>query len=371
MPQLARTRATASGLVFEDIHHSANSIDGNMGVLRLAVPDPPVKPLDLRDDEVLRCGPARCMAPPRKALGPPSWLGVDGLYVNTGQPDGQKVTRYIGAVQGPLGGTTWALNTDVVRNGIPNGPNGLVGSSSPCTPGAIPLANGTVGYELDYTNWDQIGGVGFGPFTVGMYLHNQSTYTSLAALYMDAAPQGRGGGLPNLPAWANGIMFNSATLVQDNTIIDGTDSTFSYQINGTHSVGFYDNSTSKYGLQVNGAHTAADIWLTDMAPEGLHVAGTHSVSDIFDEASGSPIGLNIAGTHTSAAISTAGDVTPIALSVKAGQTICLDGSNACVSYSTTAHKWYFTDENGVVVFSVAATTGNAIFKGTVTQSGTP
>ena len=32
MPQLARTRATASGLVFEDIHHSANSIDGNIGV---------------------------------------------------------------------------------------------------------------------------------------------------------------------------------------------------------------------------------------------------------------------------------------------------------------------------------------------------
>ena len=51
----------ASGLVFEDMHHRANSIDGNMGVLRLAVPDPPVKPLDLRDDEVLRRGAVLCI----------------------------------------------------------------------------------------------------------------------------------------------------------------------------------------------------------------------------------------------------------------------------------------------------------------------
>src|SRR5258707_1332645 len=43
------------------MHHRANSIDGDMGVLRLTVPDPPVKPLDLRDDEVLRRGPARCI----------------------------------------------------------------------------------------------------------------------------------------------------------------------------------------------------------------------------------------------------------------------------------------------------------------------
>jgi hypothetical protein len=56
---LSGVRAAASGRAFEDVHHRANSIGGNMGILRLAVSDPPVKPLDLCDDKVLSGGPAR------------------------------------------------------------------------------------------------------------------------------------------------------------------------------------------------------------------------------------------------------------------------------------------------------------------------
>jgi hypothetical protein len=41
-----------------------------------------------------------------------------------------------------------------------------------------------------------------------------------------------------------------------------------------------------------------------------------------------------------------------------------------VYYSTSAHKLYFTDGTGAVVLSIADG-GNAIFKGSVTQNGTP
>ena len=43
------------------MHRSANSTERDAGVLRLAVPDPPTKPLDLLDDEVLRRHSARCI----------------------------------------------------------------------------------------------------------------------------------------------------------------------------------------------------------------------------------------------------------------------------------------------------------------------
>lgn len=203
------------------------------------------------------------------------WTAVFGNYVNSGQPNGQKVSVYIGAVQGPLGGTTWSLNTDTVRNalpsGVPGGPGG-VGSGSPGTPGAIPIANGTIGYELDFTNWDQDCAPG-GAFVVGMYVHNQSTFASLAGIYWDSNPEAT----PANFAWHNGIMFTGDHTIEDNTIFDGTNSVFSYQAEGTRTgTTFYANDVAPHAFQANGNHSISDFWASDNAPTVLQVSGTHS-----------------------------------------------------------------------------------------------
>jgi hypothetical protein len=292
------------------------------------------------------------------------WLGVDSLYVNTGQPNGQKVARYIGVVQGPLGGTTWALNTDTVRNGIPNGISGPgnVGSSSPGTPGAIPNVNGTIGYELDYTNWDKDCPPGT-CFTVGLYLHNQSTFPSLAAIYMDSDPENN-----NNFAWHDGVFINNTYTVKDNAFIESTGAAYGFQANGTgHVADFYANGAGQYGLQLNGTHTTAEAFFSGSAPSALLLQGSHSIADINDTASG-PSGLHIAGAHTYAAIDTILDTTTNALLVNSGQKICLNMTHNCLYYSSG--KTYLTDNTGQTILSIADGTGAGIIRGGWT-TGTP
>jgi hypothetical protein len=207
------------------------------------------------------------------------WTAVFGNYINSGQPNGQKVTVYSGAVQGPLGGSAWSLNTLIVRNGIPSnapGGPGNVGSSAPGTPGAIPTPNSTIGYELDFTNWDQDCSPGVGAFTVGMFISAVSTYKSLAGIYFGGQTLTAGKHL-----WHHGIMFadiaQTGMNIERSTIIDGSRAAVSYEDGGTHSAcSYYANDTSPVAIQINGNHSSADILITDNAPGVLHVNGSHT-----------------------------------------------------------------------------------------------
>ena len=61
VPQLARRhplRALAV-LAFEDIHDLADPLDAALGILRLAIPNPPMQTFDLGDDRRLRVLPVR------------------------------------------------------------------------------------------------------------------------------------------------------------------------------------------------------------------------------------------------------------------------------------------------------------------------
>ena len=169
------------------------------------------------------------------------WLSTVGLLVATGaqqigsQISGQKVAQYIGVLQAPGAGTVWSLNTDTVRNGIPGGPNsfgGFEGSGKPGRPGAIGAKNGTIGYELDFTNWDSDSAPGSGAFTAGQYVHAQGSYTSLGALYFDAnMAQGK-------RAWHAGLFFNGHDVIGEHTLLDASDSERSFTLRGHHSIGF-------------------------------------------------------------------------------------------------------------------------------------
>ena len=184
------------------------------------------------------------------------FTAIFGNYIVAGQPDGQKGALYAGVVQGPNAGAGWALNTLIARNAtslhVPGTPD--VGSGSPGTPGAC-LAKSTIGYELDFTNWDQDCSAGVGPFTVGMYISCASSYRSLAAIYMDGNAEATGTYL-----WDNGIFFADSMnitgrLIRSNTIFDSTHSAYSYHDQGTHSgASYYAADTSPVALAIAGNH---------------------------------------------------------------------------------------------------------------------
>ncbi len=170
-----------------------------------------------------------------------------GWTVGTGSPNSQKPAVYIGALQTPGGGSTWTLNTDIVRGASPGGRNSYAGMSGSGIPetvaGSVGLHNSTIGYELDFSNWDADGGYGEGPFTVGLYLHNSSTFASSAAFYMDAAPT------TQAYAWHRGLEWAGARLIKDATFSDDTGSDTSLRIAGTHFAALSTtNSKLKYAV---------------------------------------------------------------------------------------------------------------------------
>ena len=196
------------------------------------------------------CPTSNCPAPPQppvlstqfihgdttRGAGQAEWLSNIGLFVRTGAPDGQKVAQYVGVMQDRGAGTAWALNTDLVRNAGRGGANafgGFEGSGNPGAPGAIGERNGSIGYELDFTNWDSNSSPGSGAFTVGQYVHAQGSYTSLSALYFDANMAADNGNF----AWTDGILFNGERVVKDNTFFDGTAAANSLAVAGRHDVG--------------------------------------------------------------------------------------------------------------------------------------
>lgn len=229
------------------------------------------------------------------------WTAVFGNYVNTGAPLGQKVSLYAGAVQGPLGGPAWAINSVSVRNGVPgsgsNVPGGPshIGSSTPGTPGAMSSQTATIGYELDYSNWDQDAPPG-GAFTVGMFISTLSRFASLAGIYYDSTPMAGNYG------WHNGIYFAGALTVQDNTIYDASNAQYSYQATGTRGgATFYSNDTAPLALAIGGNHSGADIQVLDNAPVVLSVYGG-SHNSIVDVTNTTVNGVAWNGTFSASAI---------------------------------------------------------------------
>ena len=206
--------------------------------------------LVLGDPSIATCPTSNCPAPPlppvlstqfihgatSKGAGQAEWLSNIGLFVKTGNADGQKVAQYIGVMQQEGAGTAWALNTDSVRNasvGAPNAFGGFEGSGLPGKPGAIGVRNGSIGYELDFTNWDANSAPGVGAFTVGQYIHAQGSYTSLSAIYFDANMDSSN----KNSGWTDGILFNGDRVVSDNTFFDATRSANSLTIAGSHFTG--------------------------------------------------------------------------------------------------------------------------------------
>ena len=232
---------------------------GSRGLLRAAAGEAAgASQLLLGNPSLPTCPTSNCPVPPRpsvlstqfihgettKGATQAEWLSNIGLFVRTGAPDGQKVAQYVGVMQDRGAGTAWALNTDLVRNAGRGGPNAIgsfEGSGKPGAPGAIGERNGSIGYELDFTNWDADSSPGRGAFTVGQYVHAQGSFTSLSALYFDAtmAASNRSFG------WTDGILFNGDRVVKDNTFYDGTAATNSLSIAGRHEVGL--NTTEANG----------------------------------------------------------------------------------------------------------------------------
>ena len=201
----------------------------------------------LGSPSLVTCPTANCPSPPRlpvlssefvhgsttKGADQPEWLSNIGLFVRTGSPDGQKVAQYVGVMQQKGAGTAWALNTDLVRNAGLGGPNAFdrfEGSGKPGLPGSIGDRNGSIGYELDFTNWDADSSPGRGAFTVGQYIHAQGSFTSLAAIYFVSkmADSNKSFG------WEDGLLFNGERAVHGNSIADSSSSINSFQVMGKH-----------------------------------------------------------------------------------------------------------------------------------------
>ena len=188
------------------------------------------------------------------------------------------------------------------------------------------------------------------------------------------------------------ISLNITGTKSSSSIQDASTTPVALRLNGTYSFSaIYDTSAGVVSLYMSGTKTAEDINDTSTSPSAFHNTGTHSSGTIldnssspyamvtqgthsiatFDDTSTTPSAFDAAGTYTGGAFSSTNASNTYGLSIVGNQKVCLNGLSACVYYSTTAHKWYFQDENAVTLFSVAETSGNAIFKGTVTQSGTP
>ncbi len=139
---------------------------------------------------------------------------------------------------------------------------------------------------------------------------------------------------------------------------------------------------SPFGLNGTNIMAHEGIWMKGQYTIADHNVrfSTHSLASIFDDgdavhatssyydASTAPHSYIAAGHYSIAAFDTSIAVTGVAFAAGEGQLICFGVSASCLYHSGTK---LFYQQNGVNLFSVEDGTGNAIFKGTVTQSSTP
>lgn len=189
------------------------------------------------------------------------------------------------------------------------------------------------------------------------------------------------------PGWLDGFATGAEVDVTNNSGRDATGSGLSiYDLYlggsvGTEPITAYLN-ISPFALSGSNFMAHEGIWIQGQfttAGHDLRVS-THSLTAIFDDgssvhgtssyydASTSPSSYIAAGTYSGAALNTNAATTSIALEAGSGQKICLNGTDACFFHSGSK---LFYEVGGVNMFSVADSTGNVIFKGTVTPSSTP
>ena len=155
---------------------------------------------------------------------------------------------------------------------------------------------------------------------------------------------------------------------------DSSTSPTAINLTGTYASGAYvDSSTGASGILLAGTKTGTDLAITSMTPIAIATSGTHTTNVWGDSSTSANAAINLTGTYALGAIITTGATitNSIALNMATGQKACFALNAACIYYSTGAGKWYITDEANVIVASIAKTTGNVIFKGTVTASGSP
>ena len=322
----------------------------------------------------------------------PQFMSNIGLYIkDDGTFRGQYVTQYLGAMQGPSAGPSWALNTDIVRGACAGGRNSLFGQPGSGIPFGAPgcqtppgSLNGrsTIGYELDLSNFDA-DALRSNSFVAGLYIQTLSSHTSTAGVSF-------GKTLGSATSWHRGIEFSPGTIA-DAAIYDVSDSPFTIYTTGTHSQATVeDGSTGPAGIIFTGAKTRFDLQSDTTSPIGVSIINSHALASLYDNSTGptairidgshstssvdlsgkSPIGIVARGAYSLAAISTSSSKADVALDVAAGQQICLAGrNNGCLFYDAASHKVVYSFE-GKKLFSVDSD-GNAVFKGTVTGGGTP
>jgi hypothetical protein len=111
-----------------------------------------------------------------------------------------------------------------------------------------------------------------------------------------------------------------------------------------------------------------------------YVNGTNSYSKIYNNSSPTtafiydigtePNGIVLSGTYSNAALNLAMSASPAGVVMADNQEICwvIISVRSCL-YHNNGQLVYFV--GATRIFSVSDSTGNAIFKGTVTQSGSP
>jgi hypothetical protein len=235
-----------------------------------------------------------------------NWVLSSSLYSNHQATSDSDVAAYFGAAQGTKAANEWSLNSNIVRG---SSPTTLGNGGTVLYPGAqVPLTSATVGYELDFGNWDQntiMQGTGF---TVGEYLHAAGYFTSQDAIYLDYNPlSGPVNGNTSNYAWKYGI--------------------------------------SMFGLELN---QAADIYLNTAAGYAFQVLGAHK------------IGLD----------TTSDTAMTQAVNIHSGQGICLKGETIqdCLSYDDKAGNLAITNNVGSTNV-VIQDSGNVVVVGSVTQAG--
>jgi hypothetical protein len=267
------------------------------------------------------------------------WGLVVGVYATGGQstnyptlPPSEKVAFYAGAVMGPGGGVTYAMNTDLVRNGCITSGSGTVaphiGSAQPCsTPLPTGQGLGSIGYECDYSNWDANTPIG-AEETYCIVIVGNSRFSAQAAM---AFTNKLNNGIT--ASWYDGILLTSGTALDyDIHIIDNA------SINGIEDTGTHSGN----GL-VEAGNEGSD---------GVKVSGTNGKSD-FESAGTSIHGLVATGTYTAGVYDTqqavSGNTDVIKALVMAPlQQVCFNALNSCMSYSATSTLLNFRTGNNTI-----------------------
>ncbi|WP_155820461.1 hypothetical protein [Komagataeibacter europaeus] len=322
-----------------------------------------------------------------------------GLYSNTGRGSstagiaapGAKTVGYFGLMQDTNSGPGWGLNWNVLRNARPGGDRlyGQPGSGSPGVPGAMDDHMSTIGAEGDLSNWQNDTNDN-NAFVVNLYLATNSSYTSLAGIYMGATTAQKAA------SYHTGIYFSgkqnggSANTADDQAIWDRSGANFGYLTDGEHAqAAFSDQSTGQNGLLVSGKKTGQDIWLNTNSKIGMYISGQHAAGDIvinttsrnamsisgehreghvYGDTSSAATGVNLEGRYSHAAINIAPNGgSPTAIAIPTNMTVCFEGTSRCLSYNG---KKLVYNVDRVSVFSIDDN-GNMIIKGSLKQSSIP